>query len=160
MLGFLTMYLANRDRLPNWDVSEMCRLLGEAEWYVGTHGGANDQTTILCNRVNSVLYNRHSQPTLTSTPLPFLRGIHVVLANSLWEVNKSLTGNQSFNMRKGWMEIGDEVMKLVIAAVSETLARVVRAHLGGGTDVELGQGTRLHTKPANRHHVQPRGMCA
>ena len=119
VLGFLAMYLSNRDRLPEWDISDVCKLLGEAEWYVGTHGGANDQTTILRNGANSVLYNRHSRTVLDSTPLPFLRGIHVVLANSLWEVNKSLTGNQSFNMRKGWMEIGDEVMKLIVAAVRD-----------------------------------------
>ena len=119
VLGFLAMYLLNRDLLPEWDISDVCKLLGEAEWYVGTHGGANDQTTILRNGANMVLYNRHSQAVLDSTPLPFLRGIHVVLANSLWEVNKSLTGNQSFNMRKGWMEIGDEVMKLIIGAVRE-----------------------------------------
>ncbi|MCX8052845.1 MAG: hypothetical protein N3B12_03470 [Armatimonadetes bacterium] len=117
VLGFLAMYITNRDLLPQWDASQVCKMLGEAEWYVGTHGGANDQTTILCNGANQVLYNRHSRPVLESTPLPFLRGVHVVLANSLWEVNKSLTGNQSFNMRKGWMEIGDEIMKLIIAAV-------------------------------------------
>jgi len=119
VLSFLAMYLANSDQLPEWTVSDVCRLLGEAEWYVGTHGGANDQTTILCNGANTVLYNRHSRPKLESTPLPFLRGVHVVLANSLWEVNKSLTGNQSFNMRKGWMEIGDELTKLIIGAVRE-----------------------------------------
>lgn len=119
VLSFLAMYLSNRDRLPKWDIPEICKLLGEAEWYVGTHGGANDQTTILRNRPNSVLYNRHSRTPLDSTPLPFLRGVHVVLANSLWEVNKSLTGNQSFNMRKGWIEIGDELMKLIISAVRE-----------------------------------------
>ncbi|MDH7600917.1 MAG: galactokinase family protein [Armatimonadota bacterium] len=119
VLGFLAMYLCNRDVLPPWSASQVCSMLGEAEWYVGTHGGANDQTTILMNGPNTVLYNRHSRPVLESTPLPFLRGVHVVLANSLWEVNKSLTGNQSFNMRKGWMEIGDEIMKLIIAAVRE-----------------------------------------
>lgn len=119
VLSFLAMYLCNRDRLPEWDLPEMCRLLGEAEWYVGTHGGANDQTTILRNGPNSVLYNRHSRTPLDSTPLPFLKGIHVVLANSLWEVNKSLTGNQSFNMRKGWIEIGDEMMKRIIAEVRQ-----------------------------------------
>jgi galactokinase len=119
VLSFLAMYLSNRDRLPEWSVSDVCRLLGEAEWYVGTHGGANDQTTILCNGANTVLYNRHSRPKLESTPLPFLRGVYVVLANSLWEVNKSLTGNQSFNMRKGWMEIGDELLKLIISAVRD-----------------------------------------
>jgi len=127
VLSFLAMYLSNKDRLPKWSVSEVCRLLGEAEWYVGTHGGANDQTTILCNGPNTVLYNRHSRPRLESTPLPFLRGVHVVLANSLWEVNKSLTGNQSFNMRKGWMEIGDELMKVIISAVREARTQG-RAH--------------------------------
>jgi galactokinase len=121
VLSFLSLYLANQDRLPAWDLPEICRLLGEAEWYVGTHGGANDQTTILRNSANSVLYNRHSRVPLDSTPLPFLQGVHVVLANSLWEVNKSLTGNQSFNMRKGWMEIGNELMKLIISAAREAL---------------------------------------
>ncbi len=119
VLSFLSMYICNQDCLPKWDLPEMCRLLGEAEWYVGTHGGANDQTTILRNGPNTVLYNRHSRTPLDSTPLPFLKGIHVVLANSLWEVNKSLTGNQSFNMRKGWIEIGDQLMRLIIGAVRE-----------------------------------------
>ena len=117
VLAFLAMYVCNQDQLPKWDIPEMCRLLGEAEWYVGTHGGANDQTTILRNMPNCVLYNRHSRTPLDSTPLPFLRGVHVVLANSLWEVNKSLTGNQSFNMRKGWMQLGDEITRLIIAQV-------------------------------------------
>lgn len=117
VLSFLTMFLCNQDHLPKWTVQEVCRLLGEAEWYVGTHGGANDQMTILRNPVNSVLYNRHSRPDLEATPLPFLKGVHVVLANSLWEVNKTLGGNQSFNMRKGWMQMGDELMRLIIAEV-------------------------------------------
>jgi galactokinase len=123
VLSFLALYLSNRDRLPEWQIQQVCKLLGEAEWYVGTHGGANDQTTILRNPVNSVLYNRHSQADLDSTPLPFLRGVHVVLANSLWEVNKTLGGNQSFNMRKGWMQMGDELLKLIIDAVQETRHR-------------------------------------
>jgi galactokinase len=117
VLSFLTMYLCNRDTLPQWSIQQVCKLLGEAEWYVGTHGGANDQMTILRNPVNSVVYNRHSKADLDATPLPFLKGIHVVLANSLWEVNKTLGGNQSFNMRKGWMQMGDELMKLIIQAV-------------------------------------------
>ena len=117
VLSFLAMYLCNRDKLPEWSIQQVCKLLGEAEWYVGTHGGANDQMTILRNPVNSVVYNRHSKADLDATPLPFLKGIHVVLANSLWEVNKTLGGNQSFNMRKGWMQMGDELMKLIIQAV-------------------------------------------
>jgi galactokinase len=119
VLSFLALYLSNRDQLPEYTFQQVCKLLGEAEWYVGTHGGANDQTTILRNPVNSVLYNRHSQADLDSTPLPFVKGVHVVLANSLWEVNKTLGGNQSFNMRKGWMQMGDELMKLIIQTVRE-----------------------------------------
>ncbi|MHB9132436.1 MAG: GHMP family kinase ATP-binding protein [Armatimonadota bacterium] len=121
VLSFLALYAANQSTLPRWTVTEVCKLLGEAEWYVGTHGGANDQMTILLNAANSVSYNRHSQPELGATPLPFLRGVHVVLANSLWEVNKSAGGNQSFNMRKGWMQMGDELMKLIIASVQEAI---------------------------------------
>jgi len=119
VLSFLALYVSNRDRLPQWPVQQVCKLLGEAEWYVGTHGGANDQTTILRNPPNSVLYNRHSRPELDSTPLPFLKGVHVVLANSLWEVNKAAGGNQSFNMRKGWMQMGDEVTRLIISEVRQ-----------------------------------------
>lgn len=119
VLSMLTLALSNREKLPDWTVEHVCKLMGEAEWYVGTHGGANDQMTILRNPVNSVVYNRHSKPDLDATPLPFLQGIHVVLANSLWEVNKTLGGNQSFNMRKGWMQMGDELMKLIIKAVRE-----------------------------------------
>ncbi|MHB1191394.1 MAG: galactokinase family protein [Armatimonadota bacterium] len=137
VLAFLAMYATNRAKFPNWEVTEICSLLGEAEWYVGTHGGANDQTTILRNPVNGVLYNRHSHAKLDSTTLPFLRGVHVVLANSLWEVNKSLTGNQSFNMRKAWMEIGDAVLRRNIAAC---LAAVGEADGPGWVRRTLGAG--------------------
>lgn len=130
VLSFLALLVSNKGRLPGWTIEDACRLLGEAEWYVGTHGGANDQTTILCNKPNSLLYNRHSQAKLTSTTLPFLNGIHVVLANSLWEVNKSLTGNQSFNMRKAWMEIGDAVLHRVIVSVRKAIDQDETSHRG------------------------------
>jgi len=123
VLAFLSMYIANQDKLGQVNVDAACKFLGEAEWYVGTHGGANDQTTILRNKANYVLYNRHSCDSLTSTQLPFIKGVNVVLANSLWEVNKSLGGNQSFNMRKGWMEIGDEIMKKNLEAIREAIEK-------------------------------------
>jgi len=121
VLSFLALCLANRDQLPQWDVREVCRLLGEAEWYVGTHGGANDHTTILRSLPNSVLYNRHSRPMLDSTPLPCLRGVRVVLANSLWEANKALGANYNFNLRKGWMDLGDDLLTLVIRTAADYL---------------------------------------
>ena len=123
VLSFLCMGLANPSLIENMSIDQACALLGEAEWYVGTHGGANDQTTILRNSINSVSYNRHSHPNLTATNLPFLKGVNIVLANSLWEVNKSLGGNQSFNMRKGWMEVGDEIMKKNLATIKDAIEK-------------------------------------
>ncbi len=121
VLSFLAMFFANRDKLPQWTNRQVCRFLGEAEWYVGTHGGANDQMTILFNLANSVSYNRHSRPELGVTTLPFLKGIHVVLANSLWEVNKSAGGNQSFNMRKGWIKMSEDLAEILISEVTEAI---------------------------------------
>lgn len=141
VLSFLALFLANRHQLPEWTTQQVCKLLGEAEWYVGTHGGANDQTTILRNPANSVLYNRHSQAELDSTPLPFVRGVHVVLANSLWEVNKTMGGNQSFNMRKGWMQMGDELMRMLISLVTGRLrsgAELTPGWLGELVQREMG----------------------
>ena len=123
VLSFLAMFFANRDRLPKWTNSQVCRFLGEAEWYVGTHGGANDQMTILFNPANSVSYNRHSQAELGVTTLPFLKGVHVVLANSLWEVNKSAGGNQSFNMRKGWIKMSEDFAEIMINDVVESIRK-------------------------------------
>ncbi len=166
VLSFLALWLTNKEQLPAWTKTDVCRLLGEAEWYVGTHGGANDQMTILLNPANSVSYNRHSRTELGSTPLPFLRGVHVVLANSLWEVNKSAGGNQSFNMRKGWMQMGDELARLVIAAAwtaiqagkagkAGWLHKLLRErfHFTAGSDLHLLEHTPQYWEQlATRYH--------
>ena len=124
VLSYLALALANRGRIPDWDVRHVCKLLGEAEWYVGTHGGANDHTTILRNLPNGVLYNRHSMAKLDCAPLPCLRGVRVVIANSLWEANKALGARHNFNLRKGWMDLGNDLMVEVISAVCRYLATV------------------------------------
>lgn len=123
VLSFLCLGLANPEIIEKMSVDQACAMLGEAEWYVGTHGGANDQTTILRNSINSVSYNRHSHPNLTATNIPFLKGVRIVLANSLWEVNKSLGGNQSFNMRKGWIEVGDRIMRKNLETIKEAIEK-------------------------------------
>ena len=121
VLSFLALYLANADSLPNWSMEQICTMLGEAEWYVGTHGGANDHATILRCFPNGILYNRHSQPEPSSTPLPSLCGVKMIVANSLWEASKSLSANHVFNLRKGWMDLGDELMRLIIGSVGRRL---------------------------------------
>jgi galactokinase len=128
VLSFLAMFFANSDVLPHWTNSQVCKFLGEAEWYVGTHGGANDQMTILFNPANSVSYNRHSRHDVVTDSLPFLNGIHVVLANSLWEVNKSAGGNQSFNMRKGWIKMSEDFADLLIKYVINALEKKENHH--------------------------------
>lgn len=127
VLSFLAMLYVNAEHLPSWNEGEVCSFLGEAEWYVGTHGGANDQMTILLNPANSVSYNRHSRRDPVATPLPFLEGVHVVLANSLWEVNKTGEGNQSFNMRKCWMQMGDSLLRRIITSANKV---TVAGHSG------------------------------
>ena len=141
VLSFLALFIANVDILPAWDVQYICKLLGEAEWYVGTHGGANDQTTILRNAPNCVLYNRHSQPVLDSTILPSLKGVRMIVANSLWEANKSIGANHVFNLRKGWMDLGDDLTKLIINTLSEKNALGDLESFGGISGIlrdELG----------------------
>lgn len=142
VLSFLALWLANSSKLPAWDIKYICRLLGEAEWYVGTHGGANDQTTILRNQPNCVLYNRHSQPVPDSTVLPSLRGVRMIVANSLWEANKTLGANHIFNLRKGWMDLGDDLMKLIITHVT--------SHLQAGNNTSPGW---LNTLLADRMNL-------
>lgn len=148
VLSFLALYLANADRLPGWDIKYICKLLGEAEWYVGTHGGANDQTTILRNQPNCVLYNRHSQPELDSTVLPSLRGVRMIVANSLWEANKTLGANHIFNLRKGWMDLGNDLMKQIITGVTDRLSSQSETRPGWlGSLIEERFGYRLDSSP-------------
>ncbi len=114
VLAFLALYLANKEQLPAWTDGEVCNLLGEAEWYVGTRGGANDQTTILRNEPNGLLYNRHSKRPIECTPLPPLHGVKVVIANSLWEVSPYLGARRIIGLRKGWMNLADEMLLEII----------------------------------------------
>jgi len=162
VLAFLALYLANGEQLPAWTDGEVCNLLGEAEWYVGTRGGANDQTTILRNEPNGLLYNRHSKTPIECTPLPPLHGVKVVIANSLWEVSPHLGATRIIDLRKGWMNLADDLLAVII--------RTVRRHLDSGGDtgpgwlgavlsdmsdtpsaqrpVPLGKGDMLESQPA------------
>ncbi len=130
VLAFLAIHLANEDQLPMWSIGEICAMLGEAEWYVGTRGGANDQTTILRNTPNGLLYNRHSKSPIECTPLPPLHGVRVVIANSLWEVSPHLGATRIVNQRKGWMNLADNLLSLIV--------RTVRQHLESGGKTEPG----------------------
>lgn len=111
VLSMMALLLSNRDRLPATGVRKLCRLLGEAEWYVGTRGGANDQTTIFRNEANGILYNLHHLDLIDSKSLPWLEGVGLILCNSLWEADKALGARYNFNMRKGWTDLARDLLK-------------------------------------------------
>jgi len=114
VLSALSCLEANRGGIPEMSRERLSMILGEAEWYVGTHGGANDHATILCNEPGGILYNRHSRDPLEVTRLPFLKGLSLIVANSLWEANKALGANYVFNLRKGWMDLGNDLLELAL----------------------------------------------
>jgi len=122
VLSLLSLILAEQDRLPRLGVRKLCRFLGEAEWYVGTRGGANDQTTILRNRTNSILYNLHHLDLIDSRPVPWLDGMAVLLCNTLWEADKALGARDVFNLRKGWMDLARDLLLGLTEAATGHLA--------------------------------------
>jgi galactokinase len=114
VLATHALFMANRDVLPPMSVREVCRFMGEAEWYVGTRGGANDQTTIFRNRLNTILYNLHHLELIDSKSLPWLEGMELILCNSVWEADKALGARYIFNMRKGWTDLARDLLKEII----------------------------------------------
>jgi galactokinase len=52
LCGLVATHLSNE--LP-WDEKELARMGGEAEWYVGTRGGAMDHATMMCAESNSMV---------------------------------------------------------------------------------------------------------
>lgn len=138
VLGFLSLWLANRDRLPPLPIRHICRLLGESEWYVGTRGGANDQTTILRGAPGGVLYNLHHLDPLDSRTLPWVKGVGVILCHSLWEADKAMEGNRAFNLRRAWIELTQLVIEKVIAEMVEIRRRPGAGRIAGRIEDRFG----------------------
>ncbi|MFH2001634.1 MAG: galactokinase family protein [Planctomycetota bacterium] len=130
VLATLAMWLSNADQMPAMNIRHVCRFLGEAEWYVGTRGGANDQTSILRNEVNGILYNLHHLELIDSVVLPWLRGVDVILCNSLWEADKALGARYIFNMRKGWMDLARDLMQEILDRVGNRVLQGGPMHAG------------------------------
>ena len=88
------------------DVSgaEFVDLCGQAEWYVGTRGGAGDHAAIRFGRQGHVAH-LGSHP-LTVEVEPFPTDLRVVLCNSLIEAKKSESARDEFNNRIASYEFG------------------------------------------------------
>jgi galactokinase len=125
---------------PQWpakDLHETAQMLGEAEWYVGTRGGANDHMTILLNPAGGVLVNHHEMSPPVAEPLPFLDGVEILLVNTLWEADKAMRAMAAFNARKGEMDLAAALMRKSYPLLSERLV-----HLGSLDPVILGMTAR------------------
>lgn len=129
-------YMGARWCNPQWpakDLHETAQALGEAEWYVGTRGGANDHMTILLNPAGGVLVNHHEMSPPVAEPLPFLDGVEILLINTLWEADKAMGAMAAFNARKGEMDLAAALMRKSHPLLSGRLR-----HLGSLNPALLG----------------------
>lgn len=82
-----------------FDRKEMVRLLGEAEWYVGTRGGSGDQASMLLGQRNQ-LTNIQFIPPLRFRDLRTVRfpdGYQVIIVNSGTRAEKGSEAKRMFN---------------------------------------------------------------
>ena len=91
----------NRREISDRDLVDFC---GQAEWYVGTRGGAGDHAAIKFSRRGHVAH-LGSHP-LTVDAVPFPDDCAVVLCNSLVEAKKTGGARDAFNNRIASYEFG------------------------------------------------------
>lgn len=83
---------------------ELTLLCGEAEWFVGTRGGAGDHGTMLIGKKGEIAHMRFFP--LVNQLVPFPSGYKIVMANSLKEVQKAKEAKDIFNEKVATYEIG------------------------------------------------------
>jgi N-acetylgalactosamine kinase len=96
----------NQIQLDKFALVELC---GQAEWYVGTRGGAGDHAAMILGRRN---YLAHIQFfPLQVQYYSFPKGYRVVICNSMKEANKSNEVKNIFNSRVAGYELGFLLIK-------------------------------------------------
>ena len=110
---------------------DLVNLCGQAEWYVGTRGGAGDHAAIKFGRPRHVCH-LGSHP-LTVDAVPFPKELRVILCNSLIEAKKSESARDEFNNRIASYEFSLLLLRKQfpdLAAKMERLRDVNPATLG------------------------------
>ena len=87
-------------------LAEMC---GEAEWYVGTRGGAGDHAAMIFGKENQIAHLRFFPFQIEY--LFFPSEYSIICCNSLVEAKKSSMAKSAFNERIACYEIGFEMIK-------------------------------------------------
>ncbi|MBT5877338.1 MAG: hypothetical protein HOH43_28205, partial [Candidatus Latescibacteria bacterium] len=97
-------------------------LCGEAEWFVGTRGGAGDHAAIIYGQ-RGHLTSLHFFPlTIQSIPLP--AGYNVVVCNSLVRAHKSDGARSAFNERVATYEIAMLLIRHLYPAYAARLTHL------------------------------------
>ncbi|MFB3896878.1 MAG: galactokinase family protein [bacterium] len=96
----------NRLQLDKFAMVELC---GQAEWYVGTRGGAGDHAAMILGRRN---YLAHIQFfPLQVQYYSFPKGYRIVICNSMQQATKSKEVKNIFNSRVAAYELGFLLIK-------------------------------------------------
>jgi len=101
--------LIHRNSLPISD-HQLVDICGQAEWFVGTRGGAGDHAAIKFGRRGHVSHLGSHPLTVDAVPLPD-ENLRVVLCNSRVEAKKSAGARDEFNNRIAAYEFGLMLLK-------------------------------------------------
>lgn len=112
-------------------------LCGEAEWFVGTRGGAGDHAAIIYGQRGHLTSLQFFPLTIRSIPLPV--GYDVVVCNSLVRAHKSAGARSAFNERVATYEIAMLLIRHLYPAYAARLnhLRDLDAELLGVHESEL-----------------------
>ena len=112
------------NRLNDLAISEreMVELCGEAEWYVGTRGGAGDHAAIKFGR-HAHVSHLGSHP-FTVEAVPFPSDYRVILCNSLIEAKKSEGARDEFNNRIASYEFGLMLLRKAVRDLAPRMERL------------------------------------
>ena len=114
--GAIATIAFNNLKISKEELAEFC---GEAEWYVGTRGGAGDHAAMIFGKRGFITHLRFFPFTLNLAPLP--AGYEVVICNSLKRALKSKEVRNTFNERIFTYEIALMLIKKNFPQFSDEL---------------------------------------
>lgn len=91
----------NNLRIEEKNFVELC---GEAEWYVGSRGGANDQGAMKCCKAGQIT-QLSFKPFTIGKSIPFFENCAIIVANSMQMAKKSEGSKDRFNAKVTCYEI-------------------------------------------------------
>ena len=104
--GAIAIIAFNNLKISKEELAEFC---GEAEWYVGTRGGAGDHAAMIFGKRGFITHLRFFPFTLNLAPLP--TNYEIVICNSLKGAPKSKEVRNTFNERIFTYEIASMLIK-------------------------------------------------